>query len=177
MKFVPLATFFLHVLSLSACTWINPFTPHQFDTPEVVLPTTNLSAVTAQVGQPIEVTLSSGFVLYDQSTVADTTFRDVTLGACFISTWAPAESFGLGSTDTEVRALPHYLKVLDGTTHILGVGDVTVMRGRTTPISHTFRFTATEPMTVTIFGDIYYLAEGYEDVAYTDGPTVQVQFK
>jgi hypothetical protein len=91
--------------------------------------------------------------------------EDVLLGVCIDALFETAEDhngrFGLCHELEEDVAPSAGLVLLDNTSYVLDAGDITVKRGQTYTLEHTFKFTASEAGTISLTPTFRFLREGY----------------
>lgn len=149
------------VICLSAC---NPSTD-TFDYVVTSTPSYEVDRRTANVGEPVEVTLATTFKLFEQSQVLQRAVTEIELGACF-GTSVAQESESLNnprgycaSIETD-KSLPAWLRLVDSTSHVSAVPKVIVRRGQEVRVKRTFSFTRMEPGQVVILPALGFHAEG-----------------
>lgn len=124
----------LAMLLLAACS--EPSSGGVFMLP----PSAQVDKVTAGVGEPVKITLSGGFRVTDRYHEEEFTEPGVTLGACVSYASSVATQGGLCS-DGE-QPLPEGLGLVGPSSFAEDFGAVTVKRGESRSIEHTFTFTS-----------------------------------
>lgn len=123
-------------------------------------PTVSVNPYTARVGELVTVTLRSSLYLSAGSELSYATFSDVRLGACLTAT-GRGGFCGLAEVEGSDPPLQPWLVVSDGQSHVADFGDVTVERGASYPLEHTFTFTATEAKSMSISGWLHRSTTGF----------------
>ncbi len=131
------------VLGLGACS--EPSNAYDYAKNDV--PGIKVDRVKANVGDPVIVTLTSGFELTERSRRAEDTIQNLFLGACIDSEKLALEG---GLCDLEDTPMPKAFQLLDNTTYAKSYGDLVIKRGEYQKLEHTFVFTSTEPGEVEI---------------------------
>ena len=126
------------VIALSACTGPT----NQYDYPEKQLPTVEVSSTTARVGEPVRVTETQVIRFLEESRRPVHTYEKLELGACIVNA-EPRVQFGMCNYPDDATGP---VTLLDGTSYKKAFTDVTVERGDTITLTHTYVLTATEPV-------------------------------
>ncbi len=124
------------------------------------MPVVTVSSNIVAVGEFVQVTVTSGFILQESSTFEEQTIPEAVFGLCFI----PSEELTVDSERyCDTLSLPDGFVVADGEP-LYTVQDVTVRHGETVEVSHNIRLSATEAKGVTIVGYHGFLGEDGESV-------------
>ena len=134
---------------------------------DVLKPVVMVSSDSAKVGDFLQVTVTGGFELTEDTTAEEETIPGAVFGLCFI----PSESlvdYPDGTCDT--LSLPDGFVVADDELPYKAQ-TITVRRGETIRVSHSVQLTATEARGVTIVG---YHGRLEDDGSITPVPTGRV---
>lgn len=124
----------LVMLCLAACT------PPLDDGPYFVFPTARADKLTVSIGEPVEVTVMGGFGVDDWYYEDAYTTTGVNLGACInyaSDIWTEG-----GLCPESEQPLPDGLRMVGASTIAKNFGDITVRRGESRSIEHTFTLTS-----------------------------------
>lgn len=155
---------FLIVLSLAACT--PPLSDGAYDG----IPSVQVDTATANVGEPVNVTVTGSFIIAENYHKEEVVYTGVSLGACFWYATDRATTGGLCSDDGQ--SLIEGLSLLNGTTSAETFDSFTVRRGERRELRHTFTFTSDQPGEVVILPT--YSFDG--NLSSAPGPETVVQF-
>lgn len=163
---------FLIMLSLAACTPPPPYQSTYFE-----LPTAQADKLTVSAGEPVEVTVMGGFGLNDTYPEETFTRTGVHLGVCI--SYASDVAIQGGLCATGERPLPDGLSLVGGVPFAADLGDITLRRGESRRVEHTFAFTSDR---AGVFRLVPVFLFGYEDGTdsqYEPGPygILQITFK
>ena len=124
------------------------------------------SATEAEVGEPVEITLSGGFQLPSTSAMPDAAIPDFVLSACF------------SDSDCQGKLLlPSSVSVLNGGTYSKDIKGLVVERGGSVEIMHSFTFTSSEPQILSISAVYQSVDANGEPQTYSESKSVEVTFK
>lgn len=140
-------------------------------------PDIQVDKTAARIGEPVEITLTGGFVAAEKYYLETFTAYKVSLGACFLYTSDMGTEGGLCLGGEQ--PLPNGLSIVSSTTPIKDFGDIIVKRGEQREIKYTFAFTSNQPGTVDVVPVYQFGYEPNTDLAIETGPenTIRITFE
>lgn len=127
------------------------------------------------VGEPVEITLTSGLIVAEKYYQEEFASSDLRLGACL--TYGSDRTVRGGLCNNDDKPLPDPLEMVSGTTYVKDFGNLVVKRGEHLEIQHTFAFTSSRPGEVVITPAYQVDVEGYEDLSFEAGTAARVTFE
>ncbi len=158
---------FLAVLSLAACT--QPLSGGAY----MKTPSAQADTVVANVGEPVQFVVRGGFGAQADYYRDEFTQPGVTFGACIYYASDVATQGGLCPNGEQ--PLPAGLSLVDSSHFAKDFGDVTVKRGESRDIEHTFTLTAERPLTVRVVAAYFFDYGTERDSGYEAGDSVIAQ--
>lgn len=156
---------------LTSCTMPENY----YDFPQQDRPTENVDRTVAAVGEPVIVTIQTGFNLRKTSRNASFTINHIDLGACLQSLPVGTTEIHLGSCTEKDATTYGSIRLLSNSQIVSEPKTVTVKRGEYVKVSHTFTFTSDTPNKIWVQASLrdYQLQVEGPVVSYGSGKAVE----
>lgn len=153
----------LLMLVLAACT------PPLEDGAYMDAANAQANKIMARVGEPVEVTVTGGFIVAPKFYQEELAHPGVSLGACFWYEPDKTATGGLCGVKGGERPLPNGISTVDGTDFAKDFGNVVVKRGEHRKIEHMFTFTSDQPGEVAVLPGYLFTYDADIDPGYEPG--------